>query len=151
MIKRIHKIWWVASKIKSKDDLQKMLPHLTRALLNFRTLTLRPSLLQGWKQHTSNTPKKTSTQHIIDSIRVSSIMVAILKGRWEMIKDYRTFEWGRIKKLLVKLHRTKTKGVSNNSSKEAIKEMIQWDKDWEIIKIKESTDNKIVLYQISFF
>jgi len=99
MIKGIHKIWWVASKIKSKDDVQKMLPHLTRALLNFGTLTLRPSLLQGWKQDTSNTPKKTSTQHIIDSIRVSSIMVVILKGILEMIKGHRIFNRASFEKL----------------------------------------------------
>jgi hypothetical protein len=36
-------------------------------------------------------------------------------------------------------------GISRNSSKEAIKEGIQQDKDEEITKIKESRDDKIVL------
>jgi hypothetical protein len=39
----------------------------------------------------------------------------------------------------------KTKEVSRNSSKEAIKEGIQQDKEEEIVKINESRDDKIVL------
>jgi hypothetical protein len=41
--------------------------------------------------------------------------------------------------------KTKTMGVKNNSSKEAIKEGIQQDKEQEIVKINESRDDKIVL------
>jgi hypothetical protein len=36
-------------------------------------------------------------------------------------------------------------GVRNNSSKEAIKEKIQQDKEEKIVKINESRDDKIVL------
>jgi hypothetical protein len=39
----------------------------------------------------------------------------------------------------------KTKRVRNNSSKEAIKEGIQQDKEEKIVKINESRDDKIVL------
>jgi hypothetical protein len=46
---------------------------------------------------------------------------------------------------LKKQHKSKTKGVRNNSSKEAIKKGIQQDKEEEIVKINESRNDKIVL------
>jgi hypothetical protein len=61
------------------------------------------------------------------------------------MKGHRIFEPDEIRKLLVKQHKTKTKGVRNNSSKEAIKEGIQQDKKEEIVKINKSRDDKIVL------
>jgi hypothetical protein len=45
----------------------------------------------------------------------------------------------------LKNKKTKTMGVRNNSSKEAIKERRQQDKEEEIVKINESRDDKIVL------
>jgi hypothetical protein len=61
------------------------------------------------------------------------------------MKGHRTFEQGKIRKLLVKQYKTKSKEVRNNSSKEAIKEGIQQDKEENIVKINESRDDKIVL------
>jgi hypothetical protein len=61
------------------------------------------------------------------------------------MKGHRTFEQGKIRKLLVKQYKTKSKEVRNNSSKEAIKEGIQQDKEEKIVKINESRDDKIVL------
>jgi hypothetical protein len=61
-----------------------------------------------------------------------------------MMKGYRIFEQGGIR-IFLNNNKTKTKGVRNNSSKEAIKERIQHDKEEEIVKINESRDDKIVL------
>jgi hypothetical protein len=44
------------------------------------------------------------------------------------MKGYQSFKKDRIKKIL-KLHKTKMKGVRSNSSKKAIKERIQHDND----------------------
>jgi hypothetical protein len=62
-----------------------------------------------------------------------------------MMKGHQTFKQGKIRKLLVKQYKTKSKEVRNNSSKEAIKERIQQDKEEEIVKINKSRDDKIVL------
>jgi hypothetical protein len=69
-----------------------------------------------------------------------------------MMKDHRTLEQDEIRKLLVKKQqKTKPKGVRNNSSKKAIKERIQQDKEEKIVKINESSDDEIILYsKISF-
>jgi hypothetical protein len=46
-------------------------------------------------------------------------------GRLWMMKGHRTLEQDEIRKLLVKKqHKSKTKGIRNNSSKKAIKEGI---------------------------
>jgi hypothetical protein len=45
------------------------------------------------------------------------------------MKDHRTFEQGKIRNLLVTTTQIKNKGVRNNSSKKAIKEGIQHDKE----------------------
>jgi hypothetical protein len=58
------------------------------------------------------------------------------------MKGHRTFEQGKIRNLLVTTSQIKNKGVRNNSSKEAIKERIQQDKEEEIVKINESNDDK---------
>jgi hypothetical protein len=56
------------------------------------------------------------------------------------MKGHRTFKKGEIRK-----QHKKTKGVRNNSSKEAIKKGIQQDKEEEIVKTKGSRDNKTIL------
>jgi hypothetical protein len=61
------------------------------------------------------------------------------------MKGHRTFEQDKIRKLLVKTTQIKTKGVRNNSSKEAIKEATQQYKDEDIVKVKSSRVVKIVL------
>jgi hypothetical protein len=62
-----------------------------------------------------------------------------------MIKGHRIFEPGEIRIFFKKNKKTKTMGVRNNSSKKAIKERRQQDKEEEIVKINESRDDKIVL------
>jgi hypothetical protein len=66
------------------------------------------------------------------------------KGKVWMTKGHRIFEPGEIK-IFLKNKKTKTMGVRNNSSNEAIKERRQQDKEEEIVKINESRDDKIVL------
>jgi hypothetical protein len=61
-----------------------------------------------------------------------------------MIKGHRIFEPGEIR-IFKKNKKTKTMGVRNKSSKEAIKERMQQDKEEEIVKFNESRDDKIVL------
>jgi hypothetical protein len=62
-----------------------------------------------------------------------------------MIKGHRILNQVRSEFFFKKNKKTKTMRVRNNSSKKAIKEGIQQDKEEEIVKINKSRDHKIVL------